>query len=84
MSKRIKFKALFLFAAVASIVLYALLFGAPSIVVGAVMLVAGIAGAETGPIDGPIAIGGCVLGGLGGLGTYLTGLWANNAFGGAG
>jgi hypothetical protein len=47
-------------------------------------IVAGIAGAETGPIDGPIAVGGCVLGGLGGLGTYLTGLWANNAFGGAG
>jgi hypothetical protein len=47
-------------------------------------IIAGIAGAETGPVDGPIAIGGCVLGGLGGLGTYLTGLWANNAFGGAG
>jgi hypothetical protein len=47
-------------------------------------IIAGIAGAETGPIDGPIAVGGCVLGGLGGLGTYLTGLWANNAFGGAG
>src|SRR2546428_6885963 len=33
-----------LIAAVASIVLYALLFGAPSIVVGAAMLLAGIAG----------------------------------------
>ncbi|GAC1405273.1 MAG: hypothetical protein NVS4B6_24940 [Mycobacterium sp.] len=47
-------------------------------------LTAGILGAETGPIDVPIAAGGCVLGGIGGLGSYLAGLWANNAFSGAG
>jgi hypothetical protein len=47
-------------------------------------LTAGIVGAETGPIDVPIAAGGCVLGGIGGLGSYLAGLWATNAFNGAG
>ena len=47
-------------------------------------ITAGIIGAETGPIDGPIAAGGCVVGALGGLGSYLGGLWANNAIGGAG
>lgn len=47
-------------------------------------LTAGIVGAETGPIDVPIAAGGCVLGGIGGLGSYLAGLWATNAFSGAG
>jgi hypothetical protein len=44
---------------------------------------AGILGAETGPIDGPIALGGCVLGGMGGLGSYLAGIWASNAFSGS-
>ena len=47
-------------------------------------LTAGIVGAETGPIDGPIAAGGCVVGALGSLGGYLSGIWANNSIGGAG
>ncbi len=47
-------------------------------------LTAGIVGAETGPIDLAVAGGGCVVGAIGGLGSYLTGLWATNAFSGAG
>lgn len=47
-------------------------------------ITAGILGAETGPIDPAIAAGGCVVGALGGLGSYLAGLWANNAMNGPG
>jgi hypothetical protein len=47
-------------------------------------ITAGILGAETGPIDPVIAAGGCTLGALGGLGSYLAGLWATNALSGAG
>jgi hypothetical protein len=47
-------------------------------------LTAGIVGAETGPVDPLIAMGGCVVGGVAGVGSYLAGVWATNSIDGAG